>query len=87
MVSVALELLVYAIQLTIRFGKQNRDMMHPVNLKEAEPEVLAKCRKIDLYALRTFVVLHAVVVGAYVALVTSQRGVIQESPVNTLSWI
>ena len=62
-------------------------MLHPFNVKDAEPEVLAKCRKIDLYALRTFVALHAVVVGVYVGVVTSQMGVIQESPVNTLSWI
>lgn len=68
MIFVAFALFEYAILLTIRFGKQNKVHGSMIGIKD-ETTVVGKCRKIDLYAMRVFMVLHAVVIVAYISIV------------------
>ena len=64
---VALAMIEYAIQLTIRYGKLNR-----VGVKgQASDEILAKskreekCKKIDKYAMMFFMVINIMTIGTY----------------------
>ena len=65
---VAAALFEYAVLLTIRFGKQNKvnDSMIGIN---DEAEAVGKCRKIDLYALRAFIILYALSISGYICII------------------
>ena len=63
MMFVAMAMFEYAILLAIKFGKQNK-ISAEKNLKE-DKMAAEKCRRIDLYALRTFIGVHVLTVGTY----------------------
>ena len=62
MAFVALAQFEYAIQLYIRF---NANMVSAVGEKLRTAKTEGKCRKIDRYALRIFLVVYIITVGAY----------------------
>ena len=66
MLFVALALFEYAIMLTIRFGKQDKNRS-AANRKGTKDDVFAemRCRKIDRYALRVFLAAHVATMGTY----------------------
>ena len=63
MAFVALAQFEYAIQLYIRFG--NANMISAVGEKQRTAKTEGKCRKIDQYALRIFLVIYIMTIGAY----------------------
>ena len=63
MAFVALAQFEYAIQLYIRFG--NANMISTVGDKLKTTKTEGKCRKIDRYALRIFLIVYIITVGAY----------------------
>lgn len=65
---VASALFEYAVLVTIRFGKQNKVNDSMIGLDDEE-EAIGKCRKIDLYALRVFIILYALVICGYICFV------------------
>ena len=58
-----------AILVTIRVGKQNKVHGSTIGIDD-EATVVGRCRKIDLYAMRVFLVLHAAVICAYFSFIT-----------------
>ena len=72
MLFVALALFEYAIMLTIRFGKQDKE--RSANKKGTKDDVIAemKCRKIDRYALRIFLAAHIATMGSYFYILDSK---------------
>ena len=69
---VASALFEYAILLALRFGKQNKISAKTMG-SEDEATAIEKCRRLDLYALRVFLVLYAVKVCAYTAYIVLAR--------------
>ena len=65
---VASALFEYAVLVTIRFGKQNKVNDSMIGLHD-ETEAVGRCRKIDRYALRAFIVLFALVICGYISFV------------------
>ena len=63
MAFVALAQFEYAIQLYIRFG--NASMISTVGEKQRTAKSEGKCRKIDRYAMRIFLVVYIITVAAY----------------------
>ena len=72
MLFVASALFEYAILLAIRYGKQNKVSAKIVG-KEEDAAAIEKCRKIDLHALRVFIVLHVVKVCSFTAYILAAR--------------
>lgn len=70
MIFVALALFEYALLLAIRFGKQSKIHGIMIGIKD-DAAVVGKCHKIDLYALRVFIVLHNVLVIVYISFIHS----------------
>ena len=72
MLFVALALFEYAIMLTIRFGKQDKN--RSANKKGTKEDIIAEmmCRRIDRYALRVFLAAHVATVGMYFYIVDSK---------------
>ena len=54
----------YAMQLTISFGKMKKNGTRAG--KEGKTKVEEKCRKIDRYALKIFLGVYILTVGAYI---------------------
>ena len=67
-VFVASALFEYAVLVTIRFGKQNKVNDSMIGLHD-ETEAVGRCRKIDRYALRVFIVLYTIVICCYISFV------------------
>ena len=65
MLFVALALFEYAIMLTIRFGKQDKN--RSANKKGTKEDIIAEmmCRRIDRFALRVFLAAHVATVSTY----------------------
>ena len=70
---VALALFEYAILLAIRFGKQNNKINDNMTGNDAADKAIAKCRKIDRYALRVFLALNVVTVCTYLSIIYTYR--------------
>ena len=69
---VALALFEYAILLAIRFGKQNK-INDNMTGNDGADNAIAKCRKIDRYALRVFLALNVVTVCTYLSIIYTYR--------------
>ena len=67
-VFVASALFEYAVLVTIRFGKQNKVNDSIIGIDD-ETEAVGRCRKIDRYALRAFIVLYTLVICGYISFV------------------
>ena len=65
MIFVAVAMFEYALLLTIKFGKQNK--ISSMNTDEEE-KALERCRKIDLYVLRAFIVAYILALCTYFSL-------------------
>ena len=63
MMFVAMAMFEYAILLAMKFGKPNK--ISADKDPHEEKKAAEKCRKIDLYALRAFVGVHALTVCTY----------------------
>ena len=63
MMFVAMAMFEYAILLAMKFGKHNK--ISADKDPREEKKTAEKCRKIDLYALRAFVGVHALTVFTY----------------------
>ena len=55
----------YAMLLNIRFGKLNGIRNAGEKLRKAEEASEGKCRKIDWFAMRIFLVVYILTVGSY----------------------
>ena len=67
-VFVASALFEYAVLVTIRFGKQNKVNDSMIGIDD-ETEAVGRCRKIDLYALRAFIILYALFISGYICII------------------
>ena len=72
MLFVALALFEYAIMLTIRFGKQDKNRSANKNGTIDDFVAEMKCRKIDRWALRAFLAAHVVTMGTYFYILQSK---------------
>ena len=70
---VALALFEYGILLALRFGKQHTKILDNMIGNYSEPNAVAKCRKIDRYALKIFMTAHVMIVCTYIGIVYSYR--------------
>ena len=70
---VALALFEYGILLALRFGKQKTKIFDNMIGIDKETYAVAKCRKIDRYALKIFMTAHVMIVCTYIGIVYSYR--------------
>ena len=70
MLFVAMAMFEYAILLSIKFGKQNRITAEKSPGEEKQEQ--EKCRIIDLYVLRAFIVAHVLTICTYFLCYTLQ---------------